>query len=851
MITPARQQYLRMKAQHPDAVLLYRLGDFYEAFDEDAHTLAQVLGITLTSRSFGRAGRVPMAGIPHHALHGYLRRMLRAGLKVAIGEQVSEAGRGLVEREVVRVLSPGTLDDPALLDAGRPNYLLAVAQHGALYGLAWVDVSTGACEHHALPHDDPPALSALLTLLAPAETIAPASATPDPELFGHVRAVEIDVDIAGAESMFAQRFPNDDSPRPATLLALALLMTYLQRGHADLLGALETPLPFAAGRIMALDRQTRTNLELDMRQRGRPDLFGLLSATRTAPGARLLRAWLHRPLVDRAEIDQRLDAVEALRHDTPLRLSINKCLDGIRDLERLATRARTGGIRAQELHALADSLAHVEALHARITSTPLPRLLLDAACALEPLPKLRNAIQTTLDADGRLVRIGRDALLDGFYRARTSETDGLEQLARQERDRTGIRSLKCGYNKVFGYYFEVTRSHRAAVPADAERTQTLTNAERYTTPALRTLEARLNTLDVQITERETELYATLVGAVASELHRLRATAAAVATIDVLNALASVALEQRYVRPSLVESEVLEIHAGRHPIVERELPHGAFIPNDTHLSDGAHVVVLTGPNMAGKSTWLRQTALIVLLAQIGSFVPADAATIGVTDRIFTRIGAHDDLARGQSTFMVEMLETATILQHATAQSLVVLDEVGRGTSTEDGVALATAVVEYLAARVRARTLFATHFRELAHACAHVPGARAMQTAVTHELDQIVFLHSIVPGIADAALGLEIARLAGLPGEVLERARNVVQLDHAAPALDPTPTRGGTDLAHDRIFRDLLDVDIASTTPLQALVLLAEIQHRLREASMETLGPRALLAADERHTYGAGH
>jgi DNA mismatch repair protein MutS len=849
MTTPGRQQYLRLKAQQPDAVLLYRMGDFYEMFDEDAHTAARVLGITLTSREFGRGGRVPMAGIPYHALNGYLRRFLRAGYRLAICEQLSEPGKGLVDREIVRVLSPGTIDDPSLLDAQRPNYLLAIAEHGALYGLAWVDVSTGASEYRVLPSDDDASVLAFIEQLAPAEIVGPVSDDLGALEQLTIRPVDGDWTLDDATALYDARFPGAEPLRPAALRAIAVLIGYLERGHAALLAALESPLAFAAEGIMVLDRQTRANLEIDLRSRDRRDLFDLLNMTKTAPGARRLHALLDRPLTDRATLERRLDALAELSGNAPLRTRLTRALAPLLDLERLATRVATGAVKARELSSLAETLAAAGTIRLLLDGQVRSALLREALAEVDPLPDVQARITATLDNETtRMLQPGHDARLDALYTAIERDRAYIAGLEKVERERTGIRSLKVGYNKVFGYYFEVSRANRVPLPPDFMRKQTLTNAERYITPDLKEVEQRILAAEERATQLETELYATLIRDLARSVGQMRATAAALATIDVLNALATVAAEGRWVRPELRDEADTIIEGGRHPMVERELPVGAFIANDTDLSTGAgRLVVLTGPNMAGKSTYLRQVALITLLAQVGSFVPAMRARIGIVDRIFTRIGAHDDLAQGQSTFMVEMLETATILQHATERSLVVLDEIGRGTSTEDGVAIAGAVIEHLAETIGARTLFATHFRELAGLSARLPGVRAMQTALERRDGRLVFLHTVVPGVAEAAFGLEIARLAGLPERVLQRASATLPAIPLTPPSPPSPTLATVapmqNLLHERIVDDLLAVDLANTTPLEALNLLAGLQARLRVAANELPGPRMLAVAEE--------
>jgi len=844
VITPARQQYLRLKAEHPDAILLYRMGDFYEMFDEDAHTAARVLGITLTSREFGRSGRVPMAGIPYHALNGYLRRFLRAGYRLAICEQLSEPGRGLVERDVTRVLSPGTIDDPALLDDGRANLLLAMASHGALVGMAWVDVSTGACEYRILPADDPAGLAAVVDQLDPVEIVGPAADELDLDTRVAIRPIGGEWSIDDAEQTLARHFPGGEPTRPAAARAIAVLVAYLERSQPALLLALDAPIPYQTEGIMILDRQTRLNLEIDLRSRDRHDLFTLLNRTHSAPGARRLRALLDRPLLDRAALTQRLDAVEELVSDATLRTGLGRALAGLLDLERLAARVATGAARASELLAVAETLAGagrvLEALRNRAESA----LLIELAEEIDQLAGVQARIRSEIDSQSsRLLRPGINRRLDQIYAAIDHDRDAIAGMERAERERTGIRSLKVGYNKVFGYYLEISHANREKAPADYIRKQTLTTAERYVTPALKEAESRILANEERAADLEATLYARLVHELGGAVGRMRATSAALAMLDALLALATVAVEQRYVRPALDDSTELTIEGGRHPTVERQLPPGEFVPNDTRLDAAGNVVILTGPNMAGKSTWLRQVALIVFMAQVGSFIPADRARIGLVDRIFTRIGAHDDLAAGRSTFMVEMLETATILRYATEQSLVVLDEIGRGTSTEDGVAIASAVVEHLVERVGARTLFATHFRELTRLADEIPGVIALQTAIERHDGGLVFLHTIVPGVAEAAFGLEIARLAGLPESVIQRARAGAQTTPIGWTTGPQPATA-IDLVRERVFNALLAADLANTTPLESLNLLADLQQRLRAASLEQVGPRALLDADDR-------
>ncbi len=824
MATPAREQYLTLKAQHPDAVLWFRMGDFYELFDDDAELVARELHLTLTSREFGRGERVPMAGVPHHAAESYLARLVRKGYRVAIAEQVSPPGHGLVERVITRVVSAGTAIEPNLLPARANNYLAAVVRGPAgrggaapeAYGLAYVDVTTG--EFAVTELSGPDAASSLageLSRLGPAECLVPwdqagALALPAPTTRYDAWRFEPEsardrllrqFGVRSLEAFGCER-------QPLAVGAAGAVLAYLEENNPALLPLLRGLRTYSADAYMVLDAHTRRNLELTRGARGgapEGSLLAVLDATRTPMGGRLLRRFLGQPLLDLAAIEARQAAVAAFVERRALRADLLGHLNGLGDLERLTSRALQGVASARELLALRALLLAVAPIRDRLADVApgdaMEGVSSGAAhapsSALQPGDEGLAAVRAALDPcadvadeigravadgdDGRLIRDGYDAARDELIASIAETRRWLAELESAERARTGIRSLKVGYNQVFGYYLEVTHPHRDRVPADYVRKQTLANAERYITPQLKEAEARILHAEERIGAVERALFAALLGRVGAQAPRLLRTADALAHLDVYLALAEVADRNGYVRPEVHAGDEIVIEGGRHPVVEAALGPEQFVANDCALGgDGPRIALLTGPNMAGKSTYLRQVALIVLLAQIGSFVPARRARLGLVDRIFTRIGAQDDLAAGASTFMVEMIETAAILRHATPRSLVVLDEIGRGTSTEDGLAIARAVVEHLHDRVGARALFATHYNELIALAAALPRLQNLHTAVREEHGEVVFLHRVVPGGADRSYGLHVARLAGLPAEVLARAAVLL-----AAADNPTP------------------------------------------------------------------
>lgn len=809
-LTPMMQQYRDIKQQHPDALLFFRLGDFYELFFEDATIAARELELTLTGRDAGKvAGRVPMCGVPHHAAAAYVQRLLAKGYRVAICDQVEDPkqAKGLVRREVTRLITPGTVVDPAMLSDQENTYIAAVWGAPDRAGLAYADASTGefACMERHGPgawrelHDE-------LARLRPPELLVPAGAA-EGELDALLGAVQTawrptvtttdewhfgpaarDVLLAHFGTASLQGF--DLERRPWASGAAGALLRYLQTTQRNSLGHVLSLTYYEPGQYMLLDAATRRSLELTRRwQDGGRDgtLLWAVDRTVTAMGARMLRTWLEQPLRTLEPIIARHDAVAALHEAHLLRSNLRELLRQAYDLERLAGRVAAATATPRDLLSLAQTLGLIEPLRAALPADGGP-LLAHLREELTPLPDTVALITAAIDpdppatwTDGGVIRDGYDAQVDELRQASREGKRWIAAFAEAERERTGIKSLKVGYNRVFGYYLEVTRANQNLVPAHYERKQTLAGAERYITPELKEKEALVLGAEEKLAALEADVFERLRAEVGRCVPALQRTARALAALDVLAGFAELAAEAGYVRPHMTSGDELAIAQGRHPVLDRLLA-GRFVPNDTALGGkGERLLLVTGPNMGGKSTYLRQVALIVLLAQAGSFVPAAAASIGLVDRIFSRVGAADDLATGQSTFMVEMHEVARILHAATERSLLILDEVGRGTSTQDGLALAWALVEHLHSEVRARTLFATHYHELTGLADILPNIGNCAVAVQETGDQIVFLHTVVPGGADRSYGLHVAKLAGVPGPVLKRAAQLLsELEQTAGA-----------------------------------------------------------------------
>jgi len=860
--TPLMRQYGNIKQQVPGALLLFRLGDFYELFFEDAVTAARELEITLTARNKEKGAPIPMCGVPYHAADGYIARLIQKGYRVAICDQMEDPklAKKLVRREVTRIVTPGTAMDANLVRSHENNYLAAVARADGKSGLAYVDVSTGEFRATEL---DPGEVSGALEQLGAREVLF---ASEEPLLAGLDRAtgryVRTDLEDWVFTADYAGRTLRDHfklfsldgcglANRTAAIAAAGAILHYLRDTQRTALDHLDRPAYFNRADSMILDAVTVRNLELteplfaaDRAQAKQPTLLAVLDQTLTGMGGRLLRQRLLRPSLDRAEIEERLDAVGEMLDQTILRAEVRKQLAGILDLERLLAKVTLGSAGPRDLLALGRSLEKIPALKRTFDTHRAARL----RALYERLDELADVTKRVLVAiadeppfdvaDGGVIRPGYHAELDELRGLKRNGQQYIAQIESRERQRTGIQSLKVRFNNVFGYYIEITCANLHLAPAGYERKQTLANAERFTTPELKDYERKVLDAEEKILTLEKELFYAVRRDAATEGPRIRATAAAIAELDVTAALAQLAAENHYRRPAFSDSGEMRILAGRHPVIERiaEQEAGRFIPNDLFLNDTTDLIaIITGPNMGGKSTYLRQAALIAILAQMGSFVPAESAALPILDRIFTRIGASDNLSRGRSTFMVEMTETAVILNTATPRSFIVLDEIGRGTATYDGLALAWAVVEQIHAHTRAKTLFATHYHELTELADLLEGVRNLRVTVKESGENIIFLRKVEPGKADRSYGIEVARLAGLPLAVIERAREVLKLhersEHAVTEELTKPEAAGP--VQIRLFEPvgygiagrIRGVDLDQLRPIEALQLLAELQKEL--------------------------
>ncbi|MFL5562282.1 MAG: DNA mismatch repair protein MutS [Gemmatimonadaceae bacterium] len=866
--TPLMQQYREIKGRHQDAILFFRMGDFYEMFYDDAELASRLLGLTLTARNNGGASEVPLAGVPVKAVSEYLRRLVQQGHKVAICEQVEDPAlaKGIVRREVVETITPGAAFADDLLDRGRNNYLCAVRQGSAggrvTAGVAAADVSTGELRLFTVAAAE---LEPVLARLAPRELLVARDAAPgwgtapnvDGALLTEREGWEFDPEMARDELTrhFAVHSLDGlgiEAGDDLAIGAAGALLRYLRELQPAGVPHLARPTIERQGGVMALDEMTRRNLELVESLRGGTagTLLDVVDRTMTPMGARMLRQWLLAPLTRKDAIDARLDAVGAFARDPMARARLREALDGVRDIERLASKAAASRATPRELGALGASLARLPDVERAARTAGDAGALGTLLGEWEGCADVADAISRTLVerpplslGEEDVIRAGFDVTLDELRALRDGGRDAIASIQNEERGRTGISSLKVGFNRVFGYYIEITNANRHLVPDDYQRRQTLTGAERYVTPALKEHEERVLGAAERMEVRERELVDELRRWVAARIARLQCAARAVAELDTLASLAEVAEREGYARPEITEDFELEIVAGRHPVVERMMPRDKFIPNDVRLTRSERLTILTGPNMAGKSTILRQVGLIVLMAQTGMFVPATRARIGLADRVFTRVGASDNLVRGQSTFMVEMAETSAILHVATERSLVLLDEIGRGTSTYDGVAIAWAVSEHLHDVTKCRAIFATHYHELVQLADELVAVRNYNVGVREANGQVLFLHRLQPGGADRSYGIEVGRLAGLPDPVLARARTVLELlegEKLVPALavtrngtrgpraesSPRPAAATEQLplfasARDPLVSRLAAVDANSLTPLQALQLLAEL------------------------------
>lgn len=794
-LTPMMQQYMEVKNKYKDCILFYRLGDFYEMFFDDALTASRELELTLTGRDCGLAERAPMCGVPYHAVEGYLDRLIEKGYKVAICEQLEDPAlaKGLVQRDVIRVVTPGTVIESAMLDERSNNFLLSVCFAGDKAGLAFADVSTGEFFVHQVT-DAPHTLADEVTRIGPVELI-----TNDLAKLRDCIAREdlsmseqpaVGFQYQNASEALCRHFHLQDlSPLGLTdeyrlaAQAAGALMRYLSDTQKNALEHITELRIYQGGSAMLLDRNTRRNLELTESLRSRTkkgSLLWLLDKTATAMGGRLLRSWIEQPLVDRAKILRRLDAVEEFAGQHVLTMTLSEELQGVYDVERLLSKVSYKSLNARDCLSLCASLKKVPGIRSLLENAKSEGVKAVYAL-LDPLADLTALLDRAIHPDapiliseGGIIRDGYSPVLDEYRSAATNGKQWIVDLEAKEREETGIKNLRIQYNRVFGYYIEVTKSYYDMVPMRYQRRQTLANCERYVTPELREIEQKIVGAQEQSVRLELQLFTELREKIAGQIARIQHTAMGLKSLDALLSLAKVAVANHYVRPEITEDGSLEILEGRHPVVEQTMQEGGFVPNDTAMNqDDARMLIITGPNMAGKSTYMRQVALITLMAHLGSFVPAKSAKIPIVDRIFTRVGASDDLASGQSTFMVEMSETAYILRNATAKSLIILDEIGRGTSTFDGLAIAWAVVEYLCdkQKVGAKTLFATHYHELSELEGHVEGVQNYCISVKEHGEDVIFLRKIVRGGADKSFGIHVARLAGVPHPVLVRAHEI--------------------------------------------------------------------------------
>ena len=850
-VTPLREQYLRIKQRYPEAIVFFRLGDFYETFDDDARVTSRELEIVLTSREMGKGVKVPLAGIPYHALDNYLSKLISRGYKVAICEQLTEPGKGLVERDVIRVVTPGTVIEPGLLAEKSNNYLVSVVLRKGQAGIAYVDITTGEFVAAQVPAE----LAAdEIGRLNPAELIV--SKSDDFNADGLARnTTRLDdyyFEPDTAQRVLLEQFQVASlegygcAGLPAAVSAAGAIIGYLRENQKSVLGLLDRLSTYSVQSFMTLDMHTVRNLELFSSLRWGGAAGSLLSAidkTRTAMGGRLLKKWVGQPLFDLVGLEQRQQAVEWFYKNTMVRGAVISLLGDTPDMERIINRVRSSNASPRDLVALRTGLEKVADIQMALLPANAPSVLSEH---LKQYPDVVELIARSI-ADqpaasfdhGGVIRKGFSEELDKTRSIASDARQFLAGLEKQERERTGIKSLKVGYNRVFGYYIEISTANLGSVPSDYIRRQTLANGERFYTPQLKEYESMILNAQERVVELEKSLFAQVCRQVAESGEKILSSARALAQIDVYSGLAEVAVRNNYVKPQLNDGDAIVIKGGRHPVVEQALGSGGFVPNDIRLSKEDQLIVLTGPNMAGKSTYLKQAALIVLLAQIGSYVPADEASVGIVDRIFTRIGAQEDIAAGQSTFMVEMIEVANILNNATSRSLLILDEVGRGTSTYDGLSIAWAVIEYIHnhTRLRSKTLFATHYHELVELAGFLPRVRNYNLAVAEEEGRVIFLRKVIPGGADKSYGIHVAQLAGLPKTVIHRAEEILQELEKEQLERKEGTRKKPGTAQplqlpifgqgSAIEEEVRSLDIDSMSPIEAINKLYELKKKAGE------------------------
>ncbi len=875
-LTPMMQHYLQTKDQYPGCILFYRLGDFYEMFFEDALTVSRELEITLTGKSCGLEERAPMCGVPYHAVDTYLNRLIEKGYKVAICEQVEDPklAKGMVKREVTRVVTPGTNLNVQALEESRNNFLMSIAYFPGKIGLSVADISTG--DYYLTELEDSAKLFDEINKYGPAEIICN-----DAFLISGMDIEDMRHRLRIAVNALESHYFDEDAAKkllkkhfkvvaltglgiedfPLGVLAAGALLRYLYETQKSSMSNITHIYPYLANTYMLLDSATRRNLELTetlREKQKRGSLLWVLDKTKTAMGARTLRSYTEQPLIDKRQIEERLDAVEELTRDAISRDEIREYLNPVYDLERLLGKISYQSANPRDLIAFRNSLAMMKPIKAVLSAFD-KSLLSQIRVDIDPFEDLYELIQAAIEEDppvlvreGGIIKDGFDDTIDSLRKAKTEGKNWLAALEEEDRNRTGIKNLRIKYNKVFGYYFEVTNSFKNMVPKDYIRKQTLANAERYTTPRLKELEDTILNAEDKLSTLEYDLFCKIRDTIGAEIERIQKTAKAIARLDVFASLSLVAERYHYVRPEINEKGLIHIKEGRHPVVEQVMGNDMFVTNDTYLDNNSHLIaVITGPNMAGKSTYMRQTALIVLLAQLGSFVPAKSAKIGLVDRIFTRVGASDDLASGQSTFMVEMNEVANILRNATKNSLLILDEIGRGTSTFDGLSIAWAVIEHISNRklLGAKTLFATHYHELTELEGKIGNVNNYCIAVKEKGDDIVFLRKIIKGGADKSYGIQVAKLAGVPDMVIDRAKEIVaQLSEnditekvqniaveAKTGDKKVQTYDEVDLQQISLFdtvtdedvlKELLEVDVMNMTPVDAMNTLYRLQSRLK-------------------------
>ena len=864
-VTPMRRQYLEIKSQYPDCILMFRMGDFYEMFDEDAEVAARELDITLTSRAQRKGGeKIPMAGVPYHSVDGYIAKLIEKGFHVAVCDQVTEpTGRGIVEREVTRVMTPGTVVEPALLEEGKANYLMGILPVGdaetggwSRAGIAYADVSTGEFSATQFAGDDVGMrVFEELARIEPREVIMPESwaqrGVTLPEGIHLSSVQDWTFEFAGAEQLLQDHFRVGTldgfglKDRHDAVSAAGGVLQYLRTTQKQSLDQLVSVRSYSTDSFMVLDQFTRRNLELVSTIRhgkSKGSLLGILDRTVTAMGARLLRRWLNQPLLELGRLNARLDAVEAIVNSDILRDELAAELKQVGDIERLTNRIAMGKAGPRDLVALKNALAVVPLLHALICDLGSLTAIAERLDPCDPVFQLISAAiadepPATMNSIG-VIRQGFARELDDILNSSQDARDWIANLESNERRRTGIASIKVSYNKVFGYYIEVTNAHADKVPEDYLRKQTLVNAERYITPELKEYETRVLNAEEEILSTEREIFADICRQVGEQRDSLLKTARAIAHLDAFLSLASVAVREGYARPLLTEDGILDIQAGRHPVVEKLLESTTrYVGNDSHFDLASRIHIITGPNMSGKSTYIRQVAIITLMAQIGSYVPADSATIGLVDRIFARIGAQDEIHAGQSTFMVEMVETARLLSGSSTRSLLILDEIGRGTSTYDGLAIARSVIEFIHnnPRLNCRTLFATHYHELTELPNILPRSANYNVAVAEQGEDIVFLHRVLPGGADQSYGVHVARLAGMPRSVVDRARELLMhLEDGGSDFSlykPKPQHQQLsffDTPENPVLGTLRSLEVDGLSPLEALTKLYELKRMVAEA-----------------------